>query len=166
VPVLGAGLSIILAFSLDSQNWYRLLGWMGVGLIIYLGYGRRNARKVRERRAALPTSIQFYQGADMGHRGGPHHHGDADERGHKDEFTTANQGVIADSYSDPSQGVHKDNVTDAPYVPEYGHVGLSLNNDTSPEYGTSSGIATGYNTPGEDYSTPQSASRYNRDSYV
>lgn len=92
----------------------------------------------------------MYQGPDMGHRGGPHHHGDGEAR--KDEFTTANPGVISDSYSDPSRGVHKDNMTDAAYIPEY-DVGRSLNNDSAPGYGTatSSGYTTaapsGYTTP-------------------
>src|ERR1700712_3815702 len=93
VPVMGAGLSIILAFSLDSQNWYRLLGWMGAGLLIYFLYGRKNARKLREKKASLPTTVQYYQGPD--------------------ESGAVNNGVIADAYSDPSEGIHKDNINDS-----------------------------------------------------
>lgn len=101
VPVLGAGLSIILAFSLDSQNWYRLLGWVGVGLIIYIGFGRRNARKTREEKASLPISQQFYQGPD-----------DTQNNEH---------GITTDQYSDPALGVHKDALNDSAYIPEHGY---------------------------------------------
>jgi len=154
VPVLGAGLSIILAFSLDSQNWYRLLGWIGAGLAIYLLFGRRNARKVRERKASLPSNLQYYQGADSGHHAEipHHHHGNAH---HDDnEYVEGNQGVITDKYSDPPMGVHKDNINDAPYVPEYGHQSYgaqSLTNASAPSnYATGGGLTTSssqYPTP-------------------
>jgi len=42
VPILGALMCLVLMLSLPATNWYRLLGWFGVGLIIYCVYGRRH----------------------------------------------------------------------------------------------------------------------------
>jgi hypothetical protein len=42
VPILGALMCLALMLSLPATNWYRLLGWFGVGLIIYFVYGRRH----------------------------------------------------------------------------------------------------------------------------
>jgi APA family basic amino acid/polyamine antiporter len=42
VPVLGIILCIVLMLSLPIQNWYRLFGWMAIGLVIYFLYSRRH----------------------------------------------------------------------------------------------------------------------------
>lgn len=43
VPVLGVAACLLLMLSLPAENWYRLLGWMLLGLIIYFGYGRHRS---------------------------------------------------------------------------------------------------------------------------
>jgi basic amino acid/polyamine antiporter, APA family len=40
VAPLGIASCLLLMLSLPSQNWYRLMGWMGLGLLIYFLYGR------------------------------------------------------------------------------------------------------------------------------
>ena len=39
VPILGIVSCLMLMFSLPVENWYRLLGWMALGLVIYFSYG-------------------------------------------------------------------------------------------------------------------------------
>jgi APA family basic amino acid/polyamine antiporter len=43
VPVLGMAMCLLLMFSLPAANWYRLFGWMALGLCIYFVYGRRHS---------------------------------------------------------------------------------------------------------------------------
>jgi basic amino acid/polyamine antiporter, APA family len=42
-PVLGILSCLLLMFSLPGTNWLRLFAWLGLGLIIYFGYGRRHS---------------------------------------------------------------------------------------------------------------------------
>lgn len=43
VPVLGIASCLMLMFSLPAENWYRLIGWLAIGMSIYLGYGRKHS---------------------------------------------------------------------------------------------------------------------------
>jgi len=43
VPILGIATCLLLMFSLPSENWLRLVVWLGIGLTIYFGYGRRHS---------------------------------------------------------------------------------------------------------------------------
>jgi APA family basic amino acid/polyamine antiporter len=45
LPVLGILACLLLMFSLPSHNWYRLFGWMALGLILYFGYSRRHSHQ-------------------------------------------------------------------------------------------------------------------------
>lgn len=49
VPVLGAAVSLALMLSLPKDTWYRLLGWMALGFIIYFVYGIKHSRVRKER---------------------------------------------------------------------------------------------------------------------
>lgn len=40
VPILGIASCLLLMFSLPSENWWRLIVWLAIGLIIYFFYGR------------------------------------------------------------------------------------------------------------------------------
>jgi APA family basic amino acid/polyamine antiporter len=40
MPILGILFCFLLMFSLPSENWARLLGWLLIGFIIYFGYSR------------------------------------------------------------------------------------------------------------------------------
>jgi APA family basic amino acid/polyamine antiporter len=51
VPILGAGVCILMMVGLGAHNWERLLIWMALGFAIYYGYSRRHSvvrRKHRE----------------------------------------------------------------------------------------------------------------------
>jgi APA family basic amino acid/polyamine antiporter len=39
VPILGILSCLLLMFSLPAENWYRLIGWMILGFVIYFSYG-------------------------------------------------------------------------------------------------------------------------------
>jgi APA family basic amino acid/polyamine antiporter len=43
VPVLGIFSCLLLMFSLPVANWYRLLGWMAIGFVVYFMYGYQNS---------------------------------------------------------------------------------------------------------------------------
>ncbi len=43
VPILGVLLCAMLMFSLPAENWWRLFGWLALGLIVYFSYGRRHS---------------------------------------------------------------------------------------------------------------------------
>jgi len=42
-PILGIAFCALLMFSLPSENWWRLIGWLATGLLIYFFYGRRHS---------------------------------------------------------------------------------------------------------------------------
>jgi basic amino acid/polyamine antiporter, APA family len=50
VPILGIVTCLILMFSLDPHNWWRLFAWLGVGFLIYFGYSRKHSVLARLRR--------------------------------------------------------------------------------------------------------------------
>jgi APA family basic amino acid/polyamine antiporter len=43
VPILGILTCLLLMFSLPAENWYRLIIWLIVGLVIYFSYGRKHS---------------------------------------------------------------------------------------------------------------------------
>jgi APA family basic amino acid/polyamine antiporter len=43
VPILGILSCLLLMFSLPAENWYRLAGWLALGLAIYFAYGRKHS---------------------------------------------------------------------------------------------------------------------------
>jgi len=47
VPILGIATCLLLMFSLPAENWYRLIIWLAVGLVIYFAYGRRHSVMAR-----------------------------------------------------------------------------------------------------------------------
>jgi len=52
VPVLGIGTCLLLMFSLPVENWYRLIIWMAIGLVLYFSYGYQNS-ELRRRAEAV-----------------------------------------------------------------------------------------------------------------
>ncbi len=47
VPATGILVCLAMIYSLDIATWYRLVGWLALGLIIYFGYSRAHARAAR-----------------------------------------------------------------------------------------------------------------------
>src|SRR5438876_4039943 len=43
IPILGILTCLLLMFSLPAENWYRLIIWLAIGLLIYFLYGRRHS---------------------------------------------------------------------------------------------------------------------------
>jgi APA family basic amino acid/polyamine antiporter len=48
VPILGILSCLMLMFSLPAANWWRLAGWLAIGLVIYFLYGRHHSIVARE----------------------------------------------------------------------------------------------------------------------
>jgi basic amino acid/polyamine antiporter, APA family len=44
IPLLSAGVSLVLMASLPWESWKRLLIWMGIGIALYFVYGYRHSR--------------------------------------------------------------------------------------------------------------------------
>jgi APA family basic amino acid/polyamine antiporter len=42
-PILGMLICLLLMFSLPLENWWRLLLWLGIGIVIYFTYSRRHS---------------------------------------------------------------------------------------------------------------------------
>jgi APA family basic amino acid/polyamine antiporter len=53
VPILGILGCLLLMFSLPAHNWYRLFGWMLIGLVVYFIYGRQNSVLGRQSAGAV-----------------------------------------------------------------------------------------------------------------
>lgn len=48
IPVVSALACVYLMTNLSLETWYRFLIWMMLGVLVYLAYGRRNARLARQ----------------------------------------------------------------------------------------------------------------------
>ena len=44
VPILGAGICFVQMYSLPAPTWWRLVGWLIVGIVIYFGYSRHHSK--------------------------------------------------------------------------------------------------------------------------
>jgi len=47
VPAAGILVCFAMMYSLGIETWYRLIGWLVIGLVIYFGYSRAHARAAR-----------------------------------------------------------------------------------------------------------------------
>jgi basic amino acid/polyamine antiporter, APA family len=56
VPILGILTCLLLMFSLPAENWYRLIIWLLIGLVIYFFYGRTHSVMADERNLAHELS--------------------------------------------------------------------------------------------------------------
>lgn len=53
VPIFGALISLGLMLSLPKDTWWRLIGWMALGFIIYFTYGIKHSRVRKEKREKM-----------------------------------------------------------------------------------------------------------------
>lgn len=44
VPIAGIVTCLMLMFSLPEENWLRLFGWLAIGMMIYIFYGRKHSK--------------------------------------------------------------------------------------------------------------------------
>jgi len=42
-PIAGILVCLVLMFSLPIENWWRLIAWLGIGMVIYIFYGRKHS---------------------------------------------------------------------------------------------------------------------------
>lgn len=49
VPAAGAIMCLLLMLSLPPLTWFRFIGWLGIGLIIYANYGYKRSRLMQKR---------------------------------------------------------------------------------------------------------------------
>src|SRR6266436_5742963 len=52
VPILGILTCLLLMFSLPAENWWRLIVWLAIGLLIYFFYGRKHSVMSHQRHLA------------------------------------------------------------------------------------------------------------------
>lgn len=57
IPVLGIAFCLMMMFSLGPGNWYRLFIWLGIGLVIYIFYGRHHSVMARQRAAMTEVEV-------------------------------------------------------------------------------------------------------------
>jgi basic amino acid/polyamine antiporter, APA family len=55
VPIAGILSCLLLMLSLPIENWYRLIGWLVIGLVIYFCYGMWHSTQGRNIRGVLPA---------------------------------------------------------------------------------------------------------------
>ncbi len=53
VPILGIAFCLLLMLSLPAANWWRLFGWLALGLCIYFLYGRHHSLLGKELRGEI-----------------------------------------------------------------------------------------------------------------
>jgi len=56
VPILGMVIATYLMVSLPAKTWYRLIGWLAIGLVIYFVYGRKHSKV--QLGTASPTKLR------------------------------------------------------------------------------------------------------------
>jgi APA family basic amino acid/polyamine antiporter len=44
IPMLGIGVCLYLMYALPVETWYRLLGWMALGVVLYFVYGKKHSK--------------------------------------------------------------------------------------------------------------------------
>ena len=62
VPILGILTCLLLMFSLPEENWYRLIIWLAIGLVIYFLYGRRHSVMAQQRHLSHELSTHGLTG--------------------------------------------------------------------------------------------------------
>jgi APA family basic amino acid/polyamine antiporter len=55
-PILGILICLLLMFSLPVENWYRLIIWLGIGMVLYFTYGYNHSELRREAEGAVAGS--------------------------------------------------------------------------------------------------------------
>lgn len=55
VPILGVASCLLLMFSLPAANWWRLIAWLALGLVIYFAYGMHHSILGKQLRGELPS---------------------------------------------------------------------------------------------------------------
>jgi APA family basic amino acid/polyamine antiporter len=86
VPALGIGMCLLLMLSLPAANWWRLLAWLAVGLVIYFAYGMRHSLLGKELRGEI--SLHGVSPAGMVHTLTP------EEVEHQEGIVPREEGIV------------------------------------------------------------------------
>jgi basic amino acid/polyamine antiporter, APA family len=57
VPLLGIAFCLLLMFSLPTENWFRLIAWLLLGIVIYFGYGKQHSVLARMRDREIQAGL-------------------------------------------------------------------------------------------------------------
>ena len=57
VPILGAGFCLMQMVALPGTTWERLVIWLAIGMLVYFGYGKRNAARTRAERVTEQAPV-------------------------------------------------------------------------------------------------------------
>jgi basic amino acid/polyamine antiporter, APA family len=57
VPLLGIAFCLLLMFSLPTENWFRLIAWLLLGMVIYFGYGKHHSVLARMRDREIQAGL-------------------------------------------------------------------------------------------------------------
>jgi APA family basic amino acid/polyamine antiporter len=66
VPILGILTCLLLMFSLPVENWWRLIIWLGIGLLIYFFYGRKHSVMAQQRETEHELATHGFTGQAVG----------------------------------------------------------------------------------------------------
>src|SRR5882762_692288 len=66
VPILGILTCLLLMFSLPVENWWRLIIWLGIGLLIYFFYGRKHSVMAQQRETEHELAAHGLTGQAVG----------------------------------------------------------------------------------------------------
>src|SRR6266436_3447851 len=66
VPILGILTCLLLMFSLPVENWWRLIIWLGIGLVIYFLYGRKHSVMAQQRETEHELATHGLTGQAVG----------------------------------------------------------------------------------------------------
>ncbi len=58
VPVLGIVTCVVMMCSLPGETWLRLVIWLGIGFLIYFGYGRKHSKLRKETREGMLDKVK------------------------------------------------------------------------------------------------------------
>jgi APA family basic amino acid/polyamine antiporter len=71
VPILGILMCLLLMFSLPEGNWYRLIVWLLVGMLIYYFYGRHHSVMAKHRELQHELAVHGLGGPAVGDPNAP-----------------------------------------------------------------------------------------------
>lgn len=84
-PVLGIGLNLLLGLFIDPVTWALATGWLGVGVVAYLAWGRVRARREASEPAGVADGGSSEPaGSDESERGGSGGDADPGDQGRND----------------------------------------------------------------------------------
>ncbi|HKJ57670.1 MAG TPA: amino acid permease C-terminal domain-containing protein, partial [Halobacteriales archaeon] len=89
-PILGIGLNLLLGLFIDPVTWALAIGWLGVGVVAYVAWGRVRARREGAGPAGVPDGGTDQAPGDGAGESADCAHPDREDGG--EDAATGNQG--------------------------------------------------------------------------